>query len=205
MRPKSWQVATTGAVLVLLSTSLGSIVYHRQVSNMSTLEAQAGAVEREVKSSWENFQRADRKFSNAQIQLGIIAAKGTPEPVQLEIMAHNLLGAVLLMTLATAREPTGEPPPDVANAYDLVIDGKTTGYEQLSSEIDTLTRESVSHIKELHDEKSRLESRLNIKRQQLAGTFVWQTTFNLFGLFILLLKDVPIWREQVKKREGALD
>ena len=216
MQIPSWAVALCGSFLVVISTVLGTVVLKKLDTDIGNISRDISRREAQSQRTLDNVRLADQKAERADL-LAALIVQGLSDGEERFIIprtAGSILDAICIMRASyedinicgdekmKMPETNGErneiatvSMKKIARLVKQLKSGDLDSYDAL---VDVLSMERFASAGTLNEERDQI-SELKNKRsgiRLMSRTYgVIQVSLNLLGLVIVLLKDLPIWRD----------
>ena len=197
-RIPSWLVGVLGAAAVLAATAVSLVVIAPLDAALEKYGEDIDAQKASMDRMWNSHLLADEREARAELFLAEhLSAPSEFREFYLSRAGASFRGAVLAMIAASdqGEERTNELQGVVAQLEPTLLSDVATAYGEFKTLIDELRRQSGDSInaasksvKELQQDRRETESR----RDRLRSIF---TGLSLLGLAIVLLKDLPVWKQ----------
>lgn len=169
-------------------------------ANISKMEAMIGEISAVADTRWSWHILADRQAATADVMAafaGYSAREGVrPDPFLLTYAGSYLQRAI--QTMWSSLPSSDEKEPMTSTLQDLLQklnDGDLSAYFEMSEIHADQGSRSTRAIGELRTEVARFKALVEGLRLRVDWVRGWQAGLNILGLVIVLLKDLPIWRE----------
>ncbi len=189
----AWVIGVIGGLVVVISSIVSSYYLTSIDSKISDNRKMVAQIERSTSRLWDSHQLADNRSTAADQFVGQYLMAKTNKEFYLVQAGHNLRGSVLAMYAATELDVPDEPPKQIMEFERKMGEGDLSAYSSLKQLIDTLRLQSMKAINNLKIERDKLVEKnenLNSKQEFIRLIYV---SLNIFGLIIVLLKDLPVW------------
>lgn len=207
---KPWVFALIGGLLILGSSFLSGVTVLGKDSELRKINERIRTIE-------NNYARADHAYDMAGIKSGLytlqitLARLGFPhdEDIQSKWDAVHIAGLyveVLLRHTSCGRLLDNESIKDLEMTRDKAIVGDNKSLKKLQEMAISLTGEAGHYLGNLIVEKAKYENELDIINSQIVRTKEISIIFQLLGLVVLLLKELPesIYQKFDEKHNKAL-
>ena len=219
----SWIIAVCGASLVVISTALGTIWVVDIDEKTEEKSKTISELEVKVQRTWDSHKLADERARIADIFAGLIA-QGIPKGINNFIRprtANFIESAICTMRLSyeeieicgaqktempvtkidTNRQES-ELMDKVAALKSSLIEGDLNAYDKLVTLVNIERKSSAQAINEIRIRINALKNERRQLQSDANNYGILQVSLNLFGLIIVLFKDLPIWRDKIKIDES---
>ena len=116
-----------------------------------------------------------------------------------ERAGHHIWAAVLSMSAATGAPNDPELKDGVNDLRERFDAGDHAAYSKMTVLLNDLRQDSSVALNEQMTQRTASESRLQELERQYNLTRIWQSSLNVLGLVLVLLKDLPIRRRRELK------
>ena len=196
----SWAVGALGASIVVFSVTVGSVWLHDMTTNINELQAGLSELNTIADNRLRQHILADSRAETADLIFALAVAfrrvNQPPDPFLLNRAGLSLKGAITTMWLST-------PGPEKENleALALTVDdlraklngGDLAAYAEMTKILVDRAARSNQATREFRERIATGEAQTTGLRLDVEQVRDWQVGFNIIGLVILLLKDLPIW------------
>lgn len=191
----SWLVGLTGALLVLLSTGLSSIFWSSLDAEIREKQGNLTKLNKKSDLMWGSHQLGDQREAFSEQLLGMfLVGKQHPE-FFLTASGSHLRGAILaMMTAADESDDQGILQKEVGDLERRMSAGDLKAYSELKSKMDKLRLQSRDAINALRELRLTLEGSIRSLEAEKEFLRLFSVALNLFGLIIVMLKDLPVWK-----------
>ena len=224
----SWWLAVSGAFLVGVSATVGPLVIWDMENDIQINLQEIEEREDEMQKLWNESVGSDRRMASVGILLAL--ADQTEEPVRkfvLDLATRD--ASVVFSNSFTVIKAANAFSIDPESCFDGTPDGEgvMTIMRELKVDADTckewydelekqeldafrsvvkLREEVLSRIlqdkfHEYNDENSTRKIYMKETQRQIHKVQLLMTSFSLIGLLLVLLKDVPIWKDTVNRKQ----
>lgn len=195
----SWRIGLLGAAIAILSTILSSVAVAWLDSAIQEHTKRATALRDKQRILWDNHQLADERLRAAAIFVALSSQPSENRRFLLSQVASNLGGSVLAMSAAAAiANLPDEPPKEVVDNERAILGGDLSGYNELVAQVEKLRLQSQVAINGVSAEARNLDA----ESDKLSGWSRWvqgvQVSLTIVGLIVVLLKDLPVWKDKWK-------
>ena len=195
----SWTVGLIGALMVLMSVAIGATMLRKTTHDIAMKSSMVSEYRREIDNKWSNWILAAQRKEAADLyvadELGIpLNANPIRDQFIRDKIAGLLQGAILAMTVASGKQVPDETPSAIQDYMDKLRSGDYSAYRFLLSEINSLEKASQDSIKQLSDNIKLKETEIIDLRNRESMFYMMFVCFNILGLIIVMLKDLPIWK-----------
>ena len=196
-RVPSWSVGLAGALIVLASTALTPLRLHGLEEDIYAERGKISQLIETYQRLWTNHTRADMQASTADILITRVPLHQQPS----ERAGRHVWAAVLSMSAATGAPNDPELIDHVNELRNRFDAGHLTAYTEMTALLNDLRQESGDALNEQVAQRSVSERRLHALERRYNLNRIWQSSLNVLGLVLVLLKDLPIWgRREPKAR-----
>jgi hypothetical protein len=189
----AWFIGVIGGMIVIISSIVSSYFWTINDSNINDNKKQITQLEQKTSRLWDSHQLADSRSTIADHFVGQYLMAKENKGFYLSKAGHNLRGAVLAMYAATELDVPNQPPEEIMVFEKKLEQGDLSAYSSLMKLIDSLRLQSMQSINKLKNNRTKLAEEnqiLDSKREFIRLVYV---SLNIFGLIIVLLKDLPVW------------
>ena len=219
----SWVIALSGSCLVVISTAVGTTHLTNLDAQKIKISNDIVQREAEFRETYDNHKLADQKATTADLLAGLVAQNLPVHPDKgdgydrfiVPRAARYILDAICVMrSTHQVLEVCGDeklsapehnrvidqnpdeirPMPSIATLYSQLQSGDLDSFDALVNILSydrnasaSKLNEQKTHIAQREKDRAAVESKLTTYRTV-------QVSLNLLGLVIVLLKDLPIWR-----------
>ena len=186
--PPSWVIGLLGALIVLVSTFLLSIRVTTVDEEILKSQERQAELSASIETKWDNHKLADSREARADqlVGLALLATSTETQGRLIDAASGYLIGAVLAMDLAAQNRMS----------EDEVM---TLDYNGRKAILDKLRLESKDAIDAVAIDRRKVEQEINEKRSRRGRLRMWAVALNLLGVAVVMLKDLPVWKEERKK------
>lgn len=177
-----WLVGLLGALIVLAATFLLSVPVNNLEDEISQDQDERIVLMRYFDRNWSSHQFGDLKHAQAIQHIALSLLVDSPEARGYleEAAIVDLRGAIVSMAVATNHMVS-------MSALDqLEIDGLQDAFNDLRSN-------SMVEISNQLVESEQVR-KINEKKSRSSGLRAWVVALNILGLFVIMLKDLPVWK-----------
>ena len=216
MRIPSWAVALCGSFLVVVSTVLGTVVLKKLDTDIEKISRDISQREAHIQRTLDSIRLADQKAERADLLAALIAKDQTHGERKFIIprTAASILGAICTMrssyediticgddemTMPETNSEDGRIETVSMDKIALLVNefksGNLNAYDTLVSVLAIERFSSAAKLNEEREHISKLENQRSRIRSRSKTYGIIQVSLNLLGLVIVLLKDLPVWRD----------
>lgn len=210
----SWAIAIVGASMVAISVTYGSLNLSVKEENVKTASETLSDAREELANKLTKYRRAFDHLMAADVLRGTFSTQGDSAPLisfRLETAAQYAENATFIMWTATddAIDGTfyntvgfclGE---EVASLKMKMNRGDVSAYKAFHHCFETWRYKARTVITATGEKINGLEKVLINKESERKSYQRDQIYFSLIGLLIVMLKDLPIWRNKVSMRGSS--
>ena len=200
----AWSVTVFGASMVVVSTLIGTLALRNVDHDIQTNSRRITQLNASIQKLWDSHKLADLRAGVGDILAGLIVhVDRRPHPFLLGRAGGHVEGAILAMWAATG---------DTTDATDLkcqvnllrtrLNDGELDAYDSLSDLVNAHRHRSAEAINDRSEQVRQHEERIRSLRLWYNMLQNLQISFNILGLVIVLLKDLPVWRSAGRKQNA---
>ena len=199
----SWVVSVVGAIIVIAATVLSSTSLQETRRLIAEKRSEITTRQQEVDALWNSHRQADERATAADILYAGTLGEDSKKSFLLRLITEHIQGAVLSMYAASrhSEEVPDASPEDIMILLGELPKGNHKVYLGLKLKINELRFESVGFINKLSDGIRSAESRLRILEAQESRIYFTHVAFNVFGLIVVMCKDLPVWKKQQAPRQ----
>ena len=221
----SWWLAVSGAFMVGVSATLGPLLLWNIEDEIQEHIRQIEVLQENTQGLWDEGVSSDQRMANIGVLLSLAEnSEDAARKFALDRAWENafkiLINSFGILRIDAKSCLTG--PPDsqyvadlmddvgikadtCSDFYDQLESGEIEAFRSLAKLREKLWWDFGDRVKEnnegINDRRGIIrEANAKIKRVQLLVTF-----FSLIGLLLLLLKDVPVWRETARRENNSGD
>ena len=188
----SWVIGAVGASLVIFATLISHLAIRSVNDKIIELDGKIREINLSVDRLWDSHKLSDnRKFS---VDLFMTQLSGTDknQRVVLSNIANYMMGSILAMYSAADLDRPESKPQEIH----LLGQGDMDAYKKLNKLLESLREKSVEAINKRKIQKDKLLAEKQKLEQSRKAVNLWFTFLNIFGLIIVLLKDLPMWESK---------
>ena len=203
-RIPAWVIGLSGALIVLLSTAIGSQWWWTLDAKIQGMQKDRAELGSKITELWDSHKLADARSASADQFLGLllIGGEGTQDFFLKQINIH-LRGSLLAMMAATGKSVPDEPPPEVQQLSVRLLKGDLKAYAKFKSNTDSLRLESQEKINALGKERYQIEEKIKSFESNGKVLQMLSVGLNIFGLILVMLKDLPVWKRHNNGHETS--
>lgn len=185
---------------MITSIALGPLYQHGLEEDIRAKRGKIGRLIESHQHHWSSHALADQRSASADMMASFIAqSAGRPHQFLLGRAGGHLQGAILAMWAGT----TGSDNPDGSELKARIdgllrrfTDGDLNAYDEMTSILDRLRLGSRDAVNRLANQRTESEARLQDMEFSHDRMHGWRSGMNVFGLVLVLFKDLPIWRKR---------
>lgn len=204
----AWLIGLAGASLILIATAINSLVAPNLDAKLTKLETRSTALDQEAKNLWMSHTRADDIEVTAMGQLTICSQMRGSPLAACHVTVSGMYRTVILNMLAASGRDVEDPKHEkrAKLLLEKIATSDVSSLAKVVSWINELRLESRDAINSRRENIEKLQNRITAdKSSHERVTVIWSALLNVFGLLLVLLKDLPIWRRTGPEAHGKTE
>ena len=197
-RIPSWLVAVTGATIIIVATTTSSTILHEIQAHIGETVSEISEANSQRDRMWSNHLISDRRSTAADFLFGQALGSDSNDVRHflLKRTGYYLRGSLLAMMIAAEVDVADNTPEEIRNLEGEVKRGNVQAFEDFKDMIDGFRLESQRVLNNKASQIRDLQKRMELLRRKESILYLAIVFFNLFGLTVVMCKDLPIWRGQ---------
>ena len=191
----SWAVGVFGASFVIVATLISHLPIRNINDKIVELDREIRRIDLSVSRLWDSHKLSDnRKFFADLFETQLQDSNENHEAV-LSKIAYYMMGSILAMYAASDLDVPDSKPREI----DLLRQGDSDAYKKLDVLLESLRKSSQETINGHKIRKDTLIAKKQKLERSQKNRIFWFTFLNIFGLIVVLLKDLPVWKSKPRR------
>ena len=185
----SWSIGALGASLVIVATLISHLAIRSVNDEIIELDSKIREINLSVDRLWDSHKLSDNRKFSVDLFVTQLSGPDKNQAVVLSNIADYMMGSILAMYSATDLDIPKRP-----GEIDLLRQGNWDAYKKLEKLLESLRKKSIEAINKRKIQKDKFIVEKQKLEQNNKNVTFWFTFLNIFGLIVVLLKDLPAWK-----------